>query len=261
MHRIAALIFAALVAALPAAAQEAYPSQDDHPGRALCAGRRQRLPGPHPGRRDKGAAQGDGGGPELPGAGSAVGSMQVAKAKPDGYTLLLNHIGLSTVRRSTRSSTSTRWRPSSSSACIAEAPMLIMARRNSRRRISPSWWPTPRPTRKSSPWPPPAWAVRPTFAPCCSRRRSGCRSPSCSTRAGPGRGRRARGSGRRALRPADHDVGHDPLGRTARLRPDRAQRLASLPDVPTSTSSACRASVSAPGSASMRRSARPSRSS
>ena len=33
----------------------------------------------------------------LAGAGSVVGSQQVAKAKPDGYTLLLNHIGLSTV--------------------------------------------------------------------------------------------------------------------------------------------------------------------
>ena len=31
------------------------------------------------------------------GAGGAVGSMQAAKAKPDGYTLLLNHIGLSTI--------------------------------------------------------------------------------------------------------------------------------------------------------------------
>ena len=31
------------------------------------------------------------------GAGSAVGSMQVARAKPDGYTLLINHMGLSTV--------------------------------------------------------------------------------------------------------------------------------------------------------------------
>ena len=51
MHRIAALIFAALVAALPAAAQERLPQPRHHHRRALRAGRRQRLPRPHPGRR------------------------------------------------------------------------------------------------------------------------------------------------------------------------------------------------------------------
>jgi len=32
-----------------------------------------------------------------PGAGSSIGTAKVARAKPDGYTLLLNHIGMSTM--------------------------------------------------------------------------------------------------------------------------------------------------------------------
>lgn len=89
MHRIAALIFAVLVAALPAAAQDAYPSKpitivvpyapgggSDFLGRILAEGLKARL-------NETVVVQ------NVPGAGSAVGSMQVAKAKPDGYTLLL----------------------------------------------------------------------------------------------------------------------------------------------------------------------------
>jgi len=33
----------------------------------------------------------------VPGAGSSVGAAKVARANPDGYTLLLNHIGMSTI--------------------------------------------------------------------------------------------------------------------------------------------------------------------
>src|SRR4029077_18701332 len=97
MHRIAALAFAALATAIPAAAQEAYPNHpitlivpyaagggSDFLGRVLAEGLRARL-------NETVVVQNVGG------AGSVVGSMQVAKAKPDGYTLLINHMGLSTV--------------------------------------------------------------------------------------------------------------------------------------------------------------------
>ena len=66
----------------------------------------------------------------IPGAGSAVGSMQVAKAKPDGYTLLLNHIGLSTMPTLYKK---LNFDPLASFEFIglyAEAPMLIMARKD-----------------------------------------------------------------------------------------------------------------------------------
>src|SRR5687768_7770732 len=33
----------------------------------------------------------------VPGAGSSIGAAKVARAKPDGYTLLLNHIAMATV--------------------------------------------------------------------------------------------------------------------------------------------------------------------
>lgn len=128
MHRIAALIFAALVAALPAAAQDAYPSKtitlvvpyapgggSDFLGRILADGIKARL-------KETVVVQ------NIPGAGSAVGSMQVAKAKPDGYTLLLNHIGLSTVPTLYKK---LNFDPLTSFEFIglyAEAPMLIMAR-------------------------------------------------------------------------------------------------------------------------------------
>src|SRR5881394_2231308 len=55
--------------------------------------------------------------------------MQVAKAKPDGYTLLLNHIGLSTVPALYKK---LNFDPLASFEFIglyAEAPMLIMARK------------------------------------------------------------------------------------------------------------------------------------
>ena len=96
MHRIAALLFAALFA-LPASAQDAYPSKpitlvvpyapgggSDLLGRVLAEGLHTRL-------NQTVLVQ------NLAGAGSTVGSLHVAKAKPDGYTLLINHMGLSTI--------------------------------------------------------------------------------------------------------------------------------------------------------------------
>jgi len=129
MHRIAALLFAALFVALPAAAQEAYPNKpitlivpyapgggSDLLGRVLAEGLRARL-------GETVVVQ------NLAGAGSVVGSMQVAKAKPDGYTLLINHMGLSTVPALYKK---IAFDPLSSFEFVglyAEAPMMIMARK------------------------------------------------------------------------------------------------------------------------------------
>jgi len=128
MHRIAVLLFAALFA-LPSVAQDAYPSRtitlivpyapgggSDFLGRILADGLKTRL-------NETVVVQ------NVPGAGSAVGSMQVARAKPDGYTLLLNHMGLSTVPTLHKK---LNFDPLASFEFIglyAEAPMLFMARR------------------------------------------------------------------------------------------------------------------------------------
>lgn len=125
MRRIAVLIFAALFA-LPATAQDTYPGKpitivvpyapggaSDFLGRILADGLKARL-------NETVLVQ------NVPGAGSAVGSMQVAKAKPDGYTLLLNHMGLSTVPTLHKK---LNFDPLASFEFIgrfAEAPMLIM---------------------------------------------------------------------------------------------------------------------------------------
>src|SRR6185503_2496498 len=129
MHRIAALCFALLFAVFPAAAQEAYPSKpitlvvpyapgggSDFLGRVLAEGLRTRL-------NQTVVVQ------NIGGAGSVVGSMQVAKAKPDGYTLLINHIGLSTVPALYKK---LHFDPLASFEFIglfAEAPMVIMTRK------------------------------------------------------------------------------------------------------------------------------------
>src|SRR5262245_2660321 len=96
MRRIAALLFA-FVLALPAAAQEPYPSHPvtlvspyppggatDFLARVLADGLKTKL-------GQSVIVQNTGG------AGGTVGTLQAAKAKPDGYTLLLHHIGMSTI--------------------------------------------------------------------------------------------------------------------------------------------------------------------
>lgn len=64
------------------------------------------------------------------GAGGALGSMQAAKARPDGYTLLLNHIGMATIPLLYKK---LNFDPLASYEFIglfAEAPMVILARKD-----------------------------------------------------------------------------------------------------------------------------------
>jgi tripartite-type tricarboxylate transporter receptor subunit TctC len=123
------MFFAFLSAVLPAAAQDAYPSKpitlvvpyapgggSDLLGRVLAEGLHARL-------NQTVVVQ------NVPGAGSVVGSQFVAKAKPDGYTLLINHVGLSTVPALYKK---LNFDPLASYEFVglyAEAPMLIMARK------------------------------------------------------------------------------------------------------------------------------------
>ena len=127
MRRIAALLFAVL-AAFPAAAEDVYPSHpitlitpyapggaSDFLTRTLAEGLRSML-------NQTVLVQ------NIGGAGGAVGSMQAARAKPDGYTLLTNHIGMSTIPLLYKK---LNFDPLASYEFIglfAEAPMVILAR-------------------------------------------------------------------------------------------------------------------------------------
>ena len=128
MRCIAALVFAALLAP-PAMAQEAFPNKpitlvvpyapgggSDFLGRVLADGLRAQL-------KESVVVQ------NLAGAGSVVGSAHVAKAKPDGYTLLLNHIGLSTVPALYKKLQFDPLAAYEFVGLFAEAPMVIMARK------------------------------------------------------------------------------------------------------------------------------------
>ena len=64
------------------------------------------------------------------GAGGAVGSMQAAKAKPDGYTLLLNHIGMSTIPSLYKKLNFDPLASFDFIGLFAEAPMVILARKD-----------------------------------------------------------------------------------------------------------------------------------
>jgi tripartite-type tricarboxylate transporter receptor subunit TctC len=129
MRRIAALLIAVFVA-LPAAAEDTYPSRPitlispyapggatDFLSRTLAEALRTRL-------NQTVIVQNVGG------AGSAVGSMQAARAKPDGYTLLLNHMGMSTIPLLYKKLAFDPLASYDFIGLFAEAPMMIITRRD-----------------------------------------------------------------------------------------------------------------------------------
>lgn len=129
MRRIAVLLFA-LLSAWPALAQEAYPNRtitlitpyapgggSDFLTRTLAEALKTRL-------NQTVVVQ------NVAGAGGAVGSMQAAKAKPDGYTLLLNHIGMSTIPLLYKKLNFDPLVSYEFIGLFAEAPMVILARKD-----------------------------------------------------------------------------------------------------------------------------------
>ena len=129
MRRIAAFLFAALLG-LPAMAEDAYPSRpitmispyapggaSDFLARTLAEALKTRL-------NQTVIVQNVGG------AGGAVGSMQAARAKPDGYTLLLNHIGMSTIPLLYKKLNFDPLASFEFVGLFAEAPMVILARKD-----------------------------------------------------------------------------------------------------------------------------------
>ena len=129
MRRIAVLLFAMLMAG-PVAAQDAYPNRtitlitpyapgggSDFLTRTLAEALKTRL-------NQTVVVQ------NVAGAGGAVGSMQAAKAKPDGYTLLLNHIGMSTIPLLYKKLNFDPLAAYEFIGLFAEAPMVILARKD-----------------------------------------------------------------------------------------------------------------------------------
>lgn len=130
MRRMAVLLFAAFVSAFPAWAQEAYPNRtitlitpyapgggSDFLTRTLAEALKTRL-------NQTVVVQ------NVAGAGGAVGSMQAAKARPDGYTLLLNHIGMSTIPLLYKKLNFDPLVSYEFIGLFAEAPMVILARKD-----------------------------------------------------------------------------------------------------------------------------------
>jgi tripartite-type tricarboxylate transporter receptor subunit TctC len=129
MRRIV-LFVAAMLAALPALAQESWPNRtitlitpyapgggSDFLARTLAESLRTRL-------GETVVVQ------NVAGAGGAIGSIQAAKARPDGYTLLLNHIGLSTIPLLYKKLNFDPLGAYEFVGLFAEAPMVILARRD-----------------------------------------------------------------------------------------------------------------------------------
>jgi tripartite-type tricarboxylate transporter receptor subunit TctC len=129
MRRIAGLLFA-IFAAFPAAAEDVYPSHPitlitpyppggatDFLARTLAEGMKTRL-------NQTVLVQNVGG------AGGTVGSLQAARAKPDGYTLLLHHIGMSTIPALYKKLAFDPLAAYEFIGVFAEAPMMILARRD-----------------------------------------------------------------------------------------------------------------------------------
>ncbi len=115
---------------LPALAQEAYPNRaitlvtpyppgggSDFLTRLLAEALRTRL-------KETVVVQ------NVSGAGGAVGSMQAAKAKPDGYTLLVNHIGMSTIPLLYKKFNFDPLAAYEFVGLFAEAPMVMLARKD-----------------------------------------------------------------------------------------------------------------------------------
>ena len=107
------------------------------------------------------------------GAGGTLGANKVAKAAPDGYTLLLYHVGMATSPALYRNLPYKTLDDFEYLGMINDVPMTLIGRptlpANNYRRTASSG---SKPTRARSTWPTPAWARPRTCAGCCSSRPS-----------------------------------------------------------------------------------------
>ena len=81
------------------------------------------------------------------GAGGTLGAGRVAQADPDGYTLLLHHIGMATSATLYRKLAYDTLNAFEYVGLVTEVPMTIVGKKDLERPTSKAWSNTPRPTR------------------------------------------------------------------------------------------------------------------
>jgi tripartite-type tricarboxylate transporter receptor subunit TctC len=102
------------------------------------------------------------------GAGGTLGAAHVAKADPDGYTLLVHHIGMATSATLYRKLPFNALEDFAYVGLITDVPMVLVARKDFEPGDLKSLIDYVRPTRTRSPMPTPASAPLRICAACCS---------------------------------------------------------------------------------------------
>jgi tripartite-type tricarboxylate transporter receptor subunit TctC len=74
------------------------------------------------------------------GAGGTLGAQRVAQARPDGYTVLLHHIGMATTPTLYRRLAYDAVNGFETVGLVTEVPMTLVARRNIEANTWRSWW-------------------------------------------------------------------------------------------------------------------------
>ena len=118
------------------------------------------------------------------GAGGTIGTGRVVRAEPDGYTLLIYHVGLSTAATLYRKLPyDTRQGVRPDRADHRRADDHHRAQRFSEPNLCGIRRPSQKPGRQDHAWATPASARRRICAACCSCRKPSCSSPPCRTAA------------------------------------------------------------------------------
>jgi len=103
------------------------------------------------------------------GAGGSIGANKVAKAAPDGHTLLLHHIGMATMPTLVRNLPFKVESDFEYLGMVNDVPMTLIGRPNLPATTSRNWSPGSTRTRARSTWAMRVWVPPRTCAACCSR--------------------------------------------------------------------------------------------
>jgi tripartite-type tricarboxylate transporter receptor subunit TctC len=102
------------------------------------------------------------------GAGGTIGAAKVARAAPNGYTILLHHLGMSTAPALYKKLAFDPLKDFEYIGQVVDVPMTLLARKDFRPPILPSCRLTSRPMATRCRWLTLGWALSHTCAACCS---------------------------------------------------------------------------------------------